>query len=137
MQSNLDDILAALANDKFRAKFCLADVELAYVGNKGLAEISRHAHDLLLKRLAPENIPNDGKQTPWRGHPVFIAQHATGTCCRGCLAKWHKIPKGEAMTAEQLGYAVSVIMAWIERQTERCIEDSASAPLHCQLRIFP
>src|ERR1700756_2332064 len=116
MQPNLDDILAALAKDRFRAKFRLGDVELAYVGNKGLAEISRHAHDLLLKRLAPKNIPNDGKQTPWRGHPVFIAQHATGTCCRGCLSRWHRIPEGRALTGDERRYVVSVITRWIATQ---------------------
>lgn len=43
--------------------------------------------------MAPKNIDNDGKQTPMRGHPVFIAQHATATCCRECLKKWHNIKK--------------------------------------------
>ena len=34
----------------------------------------------------PSRKTTDGK-TPMRGHPVFIAQHATATCCRGCLAQ--------------------------------------------------
>ena len=28
-----------------------------------------------------------------KGHPVFIAQHATASCCRGCLWKWYSIEK--------------------------------------------
>ena len=70
-------------------------------------------------RLAPAFIPNDGRQTPMRGHPVFIAQHATACCCRGCLAKWHAIPAGRELTAREQRYVVEVLMAWIERQSAR------------------
>ena len=70
------------------------------------------------KRLAPKEIKNDGKQTPTRGHPVFIAQHATACCCRGCLNKWHKIPKNIELSEEQKNYIVEVIMSWIRKQME-------------------
>ena len=76
----------------------------------------KHAEDFVAKRLAPAVIPNDGKQTPMRGHPVFIAQHATGCCCRGCFSKWHHIPAGRQLTREEQQYAVAVLMAWIEKQ---------------------
>ena len=54
-----------------------------------------------------------------RGHPVFIAQHATGCCCRGCLYKWHKIPKGVELSEEQKNYICEVIMTWIQREIKR------------------
>ena len=72
--------------------------------------------DFVRQRLAPARIPNDGKQTPMRGHPVFIAQHATATCCRGCLKKWHDIPKGRELTDKEQEYVVSIIMNWLYRQ---------------------
>lgn len=78
--------------------------------------VRRHAYDFVRQRLAPAVIPNDGKQTPMRGHPVFIAQHATACCCRGCLAKWHGIPAGKALTEAQKQYVVDVLMAWIQRE---------------------
>ena len=78
--------------------------------------IRKHAQDLIGKRLAPAEPVNDGKQTPMRGHPVFIAQHATATCCRSCLEKWHHIPKGRQLTQEQQDYVVDVIMEWIDLQ---------------------
>ena len=49
-------------------------------------------------------------------YPVFIAQHATGCCCRGCFFKWHHIPAGRQLTEEEQQYAVAVLMAWIEKQ---------------------
>lgn len=77
-----------------------------------------HAEELLTTRLFPEHIPNDGRQTPMKNHPVFIAQHATGCCCRGCLEKWHGIPKGRALTEEEQQYVLAVIRAWLIRETE-------------------
>jgi hypothetical protein len=75
-----------------------------------------HARDLITKRLAPAEPYKDGKQTPYRGHPVFVAQHATATCCRSCLLRWHQIPKGHELTREERGYVVDVICRWIERE---------------------
>jgi predicted Fe-S protein YdhL (DUF1289 family) len=50
-----------------------------------------------------------------KGHPVFIAQHATACCCRGCLKKWHHIPEHRALTEDEKNYVVNVLMAWIKR----------------------
>lgn len=80
---------------------------------KGAPVIEQHAADFVAKRLAPALPANDGKQTPMRGHPVFIAQHATATCCRGCLAKWHNIPQGVSLSEEQQRYIVAVIYHWL------------------------
>ncbi len=110
------DIFDRLAKSDFRSKFKLKQTDKDYVAQKGLDTIERHAHDFISKRLAPAEIPNDGKQTPMKGHPVFIAQHATACCCRGCLSKWHKIPKGIELTQSQQDYVVGIIMEWIKRQ---------------------
>ncbi len=110
------DIFDKLANLKFRSKFKLGIKEIAYINEKGIDKICSHAEDFIRTRIAPAEIPNDGKQTPMKGHPVFIAQHATATCCRGCIEKWHKIPKGIILTGNQQKYLVSIIMEWIKRQ---------------------
>ena len=114
----IETVLEALSKSNFRAKFSLKEKDKEYVRKKGLDIIEEHAKDFIEKRLAPKLIKNDGKQTPMRGHPIFIAQHATATCCRGCLYKWHKIPKNVELTNEQKEYIVKVIMTWIKRQME-------------------
>jgi hypothetical protein len=111
-----DELFNALQRSSFRRRFRLREAERRTLAEKGLQTVLVHARDLLRKRLAPAVIPNDGKQTPYRGHPVFVAQHATGTCCRGCLMKWHGIEKGRPLTEAELDYAVNVIRFWIERQ---------------------
>jgi len=78
--------------------------------------IQTHAEDFVRLRLAPSDIPNDGKQTPMRGHPVFVAQHACACCCRGCLEKWYKIPKGIELSNDVQQGIVKILMAWIDRE---------------------
>jgi len=115
-EKNLKPLFERLAKSKFRSSFKLGPKELAYLNEKGAALIRDHAHEFVTKRLAPAALPNDGKQTPMRNHPVFIAQHATATCCRKCLFKWHGIEKGRQLTESEIDYIVSVIMRWISLQ---------------------
>lgn len=115
----LKQLFTGLSKSNFRSRFHLKEQDKEYVRQKGLDKIQEHAQDFIEKRLAPSVIPNDGKQTPMRGHPVFIAQHATATCCRGCLEKWHKIRAGKELTPRQKEYIVHVIMLWIKGEMER------------------
>ena len=105
-----------LARSNFRARFHLAADDLRYIAEKGLDAIRRHAADFIRTRLAPAQPPNDGRQTPMRGHPVFKAQHATATCCRGCLEKWWKVPRGTTIPPARQARIVDFLMAWIERE---------------------
>ena len=108
-----------LSQSKFRSSFSLKANDRSYVSDKGMDKVCEHACDFIRKRLAQADIPNDGKQTPMRGHPVFVAQHATATCCRGCLEKWHHIPKGRELTETEQEYIVNVIMEWISREMKK------------------
>ena len=110
------DIFDKLANSKFRSKFKLKEKEKLYIEEKGIETIKSHAKDFISKRIAPAEIANDGKQTPMKGHPVFVAQHATATCCRECIRKWHKIQPGRELSQIQQEYLVDVIMTWIEKE---------------------
>lgn len=116
MRHDFDGLFARLSASEFRMRFRLKPDDIGYIDGKGLAVISRHAADFVRRRLAPAFIPNDGRQTPMRGHPVFIAQHATGCCCRGCLVRWHGIPAGRELTENEQRYVVAVLMEWIRRQ---------------------
>jgi hypothetical protein len=113
-----DDIFSALARSAFRRRFHLGSAEHAYLRDKGLSAVLEHARDFIGKRLAPAEPVNDGKQTPWRGHPVFIAQHATATCCRTCLQKWHSIDKGDELTPEEQAHVIAVIERWLRMEVE-------------------
>ncbi len=111
-----DVIFDKLKKSPFRSRFKLSLQDKLYIKEKGVSTIAMHARDFVKNRLAPAFIPNDGKQTPMRHHPVFIAQHATATCCRHCLCKWHHIPQNKSLSDEEQKYIVNIIMLWISNQ---------------------
>ena len=113
---DIQNKLDALAHSKFRSRFHLKETDKEYIKEKGWTTIESHAIDFITKRLAPAHPLNDGHQTPWKGHPVFIAQHATATCCRECLYKWHHIAKNKELNGEEIKYIVNLIKAYLERE---------------------
>jgi Domain of unknown function (DUF4186) len=113
---DLDTVLDRIARHRFRARFHLRGRDRATAELRGPATMRAHAAELIADRLAPAEPRNDGRQTPYRGHPVFVAQHATATCCRSCLLRSHDIPKGRILTREERAYVVDVIARWIERE---------------------
>ena len=116
--SSIPQKLAALKKSRFRSKFKLTRKEHDYIAARGLAKIREHALQFINTRVAPAFPKNDGRQTPMKNHPVFIAQHATATCCRGCIAKWHGIQKGRALDNAEIQFIVALILGWIEKQLD-------------------
>ena len=110
----LDDVFDALAGSAFRRRQRLGAADRAYLDEKGIGTVLLHAEDFVARRLAPAHPARDGEQTPWRGHPVFVAQHATGTCCRGCLEKYHGIPKGAPLTDAEQAHVVAALERWLK-----------------------
>ena len=115
---DLDDLFRALAGSAFRARFRLGPAERAYLRAKGMPTVVEHARDFVARRLAPALPAKDGKQTPFRGHPVFVAQHATATCCRGCLEKWHRVPRGRPLDDAEQSHVVAAIERWLRVQDD-------------------
>jgi predicted Fe-S protein YdhL (DUF1289 family) len=113
---SVSEVFDQLQRSPFRMRFRLQGPEREYLDRKGLEVVLGHAADFVEKRLAPADPANDGKQTPMRKHPVFVAQHATATCCRGCLEKWHGIPRGHELSAEEKHHVIDVIRRWLEAQ---------------------
>lgn len=118
----MENMLYKLSMSKFRSSFKLKDKDIEYINKVGINKIVEHCYDIINKRLRPKVIVNDGKQTPTKSHPVFIAQHATATCCRGCLYKWYKIEKNVELSDLQVKYIVNIIMKWILKQYENKVE---------------
>jgi Domain of unknown function (DUF4186) len=110
---DFDELFDRLQRSAFRRRFRLQPTERDYLECKGLDVILAHGADFISKRLAPAEPRNDGRQTPMRSHPIFVAQHATATCCRRCLEKWHSIPRGRELAAEERDYVVAVLKRWL------------------------
>lgn len=108
-----EELFAALARSKFRSRFRLGTKEASYLREKTLTVVLEHGRRFITERLAEAEPKHDGRQTPMRGHPIFVAQHATATCCRSCLAKWHRIPQSHPLTLEQVDYILAVLARWL------------------------
>lgn len=119
MYRDLNQLFEKLGKSKFRSRFRLKGNDRLYAECRTEETLGQQALDIIQKRLSPENPLNDGKQTPMKGHPVFVAQHATGCCCRSCLNKWHGIPQMKKLSEAEEKYIVSVILAWIQRDLKK------------------
>lgn len=118
-QDIINKKIVSLSLSKFRSSFHLTKKDILYIDKHGLEKMCQDAYDIINKRLAPQVISNDGKQTPFHGHPVFIAQHATGCCCRTCLYKWHHISPNRSLTTNEINYIVTIIMTWIIKEYQK------------------
>jgi hypothetical protein len=114
---DMNDLFSALARSEFRSRFRLGPKEQAYLAEKTLPVILEHGRRFVQERLAPAEPRNDGRQTSMRGHPIFIAQHATATCCRGCLEQWHRITRGRPLSDAEIDYVLSVLARWLEENS--------------------
>jgi len=117
--NNTEQLLSKLSDSKFRNSFHLKQKDKEYIKDKGIEKTYEHATDLIIKRLAPKEILNNGKQTPYKGHPVFIAQHACACCCRKCLYKWHHINMNKELTKDEINYVVNFLLTWIKKEIEQ------------------
>lgn len=111
---DLDEAFERLKRSAFRRRFRLQGRELAYLTTWGIDRVMQQAEKFIGERLAAAQPRNDGRQTPWRGHPVFVAQHATATCCRGCLAKVHEIEAGHELTDEERAHVLGALRRWLD-----------------------
>ena len=108
--------LQSLQKSKFRSSFHLRKYMINYINEKGLDKIRDDAYFFIQNRISDTSKVIDGHQTPMKNHPVFLAQHATATCCRNCLFKWYKIPKGRLLTEKEINFCVTLIMEWINME---------------------
>ncbi len=110
----LNKKLSQLKTSKFRSSFHLRKYMLKYIDEKGLDIIEKHCDEFINNNLKIYNEEKDGHQTPTKNHPVFIAQHATATCCRECIEKWYHIPKEKELNESEIKCIKAIIMEWIK-----------------------
>jgi hypothetical protein len=135
-ERTLDQIFERLSRDRFRTRFRLGEDEREYLRSRGLTQVMEHARKIIVERLAPASPRNDGRQTPWRGHPVFVAQHATACCCRTCLEEWHGISRGHALQPAEIEHVLAAIQRWLQNETDTQTPPSVTAKSATQLELL-
>ena len=112
------DILSRLRKSKFRSSFKLNAEDIDYIKKKGMSKIREDTKEILRKRIK-KKPQNDSRQTPYKGHPVFKAQHGTATCCRKCISKWYKINSERELSENELTLFTDLITAWIAEELRK------------------
>ena len=115
----INNKLLELSKSKFRSSFHLRKYMIKYIDEKGIETIKKHTVDFIEQKLASAYPINDGKQTPMKGHPTFMACHACACCCRNCLYKWHHIPKGKELSRNEKNYIYLLLIKWIELEYKK------------------
>lgn len=110
-----DSPLLQCSKSQYRSSLRLSSEEENYCRSKGHDTIRREAFDIIRKNIAPSYIKNDGQQTPDSGHPVYVSQHATATCCRKCLSKYYYIPDDRKLTETEVNFIVDLNMEYLRR----------------------
>ena len=119
MSKKIQLIKNKLSKNKDLSQFKLGDAEIEYVTSRGIEILRLHATDFIQKRIAPADPKNDGHQTPAKGHPVFIAQHACGCHDRDAVEKFFSFKKGKKLNEGEVTLIVNVIIDWIEEQVKK------------------
>jgi hypothetical protein len=90
--------------------------------------------DAVRKRLSTSiggALPfHDGFQTPREnsGNPIYYAQHATASCCRKCVEKWHGIPQGRELTDSEIDYLKDLALLYIDDRLPFLTEQGERVP---------
>lgn len=116
---NIEEVLNRLSKSKFRSSFHLRKYMIEYIDLHGMDIVKSHTVDFIKNKLRDAHPKNDGKQTPMKGHPTFIAMHACGCCCRSCLYKWHHIEKDRELTNDECNYIYKLLITWIEKEYKK------------------
>lgn len=92
------------------------DSSLEHARKKGMIALMDDVPKRLMQSIAKANPFRDGTQTPFHGRAVYYAQHATATCCRKCVEEWHAIPRGRALTENELQYLTQLVIRYLQER---------------------
>ena len=101
---------------------------IEHARKKGLVAILDHVPKRLMQSIGKATPFRDGTQTPFTGRAEYYAQHATATCCRKCVEDWHDIPRGRALTDEELAYLSSLAVLYLKERLADIPGDPTKAP---------
>ena len=116
LTKDITSIRAKLDKDGRSNKFTLGEAEVEYIQSRGIDILRLHATDFIQKRIAPAEPKNDGHQTPTKGHPVFIAQHACGCNDRDAVETFFSLKKGKQLSEKEVTLIVDVLISWMHDQ---------------------
>ena len=115
----------------------LNERERNYAKRKGRAGIRIAAEKRIRSSVGPKEPYKDGTQTPWAGHLLYYAQHATASCCRTCIAEWHAIPTGRALSGDEIEYLTDLVCDYVDERMPELTENGERVPYIRKKKLKP
>ena len=115
LENPFNSILLQLSKSPVYNEIYLTQKERKYYLERNCEEMRKETEEIVRKSLEKKISPKKDKHTRQWGHPVYVAQRATGCCCRKCLYEWHNIPVNRRMTENEVRYVTDLLMEWMKR----------------------
>jgi hypothetical protein len=115
---DIEFTIEALEKEWIRHHFWHVEIPqkaINYALRKGSVALKDSIRSRLNSSVALAKPFHDGIQTPFESNnPIHYAQHATASCCRKCIEKWHGIERGKDLNEEEITYLTQLIMEYIK-----------------------
>ncbi|HEX9944734.1 MAG TPA: DUF4186 family protein [Thermoanaerobaculia bacterium] len=103
-----------------------------YARRKGRRNLRLATARQIRKLVGGSRHVREGYQTPREtssgANAIHYAQHATASCCRRCIAEWHGIPEGRALTESEIEYLADLATLYIEARVPDLLEEPVIVP---------
>jgi hypothetical protein len=106
------DPFVRLKSSSYRRNMGLTAFEKKSVMKEGFGKVVERCREALDDLDMPDYTHGE---TPYKG-VVPKAQHATSTCCRKCMFRWHGIPRYRELTEEERAYVIRLILRWVRKE---------------------
>ena len=115
LENPFNSILLQLSKSPFHSDISLSQKDRKYYLSHTVEEIQKETEEVVRESLY-HIIPKDKDvHTKKWGKPVYVAQRATGCCCRSCLYEWHNIPTNRKLSEKEVIYIRDLLMEWMKR----------------------
>jgi hypothetical protein len=105
------------------------DKAINHARRKGRRQLHEAARRRLETSVGKAGMAFDGRQTPREGNTICYAQHATASCCRTCIEYWHDIPKDRDLTADELSYLSTLVIAYLDERLPDLADEPVKVPV--------
>ena len=104
------------------------DEAISKAKKRGRKAIRKKAEEIIAKKIGhPIRTHFDKMCTPKKGSEIIhYGKHATATCCRICLERWHNIPQDVDLTEQQIDYCASLIELFVDDRVPDLTDEGKS-----------
>jgi hypothetical protein len=128
---DIDYVFGALQFERIRHWYWHKPIDeraLNHAKKKGLSGMRIAAEKRIRNYIAKIPDAFSARATPKSGNILYYGQHATGTCCRVCVAEWYGIPMNRELTELEIDYFTRLLIRYVEQRLPDLSEEPQKVP---------